>query len=285
MRRNLWAIGDRNISGEFGRVMSAGDIDLKAGDIKSLYSAGDVDIVDSFVKKLRSAGDIKAENSTFEDFKGVGDVCLKGMCKADTFVAIGDLSAEFLECNVLRNFTRKKNLTIEGMSSAIEWTGDFKAETFESLYDFNLSCQYEFKNIISSALLSCPTEIVCERFYSFGSLQVECINAEYIFILPKGDSRVQHLMGSSINILKEFKSDKDFKAIIKSAKYPVFTLKDEIMSLASIEGDRIDIQNVKAQLVSGIHVVIGDLCIVERVEYRDSIEISEKAIVNEVVKL
>lgn len=285
MGRNIWAIGDRSISGQFRRVMSAGDINIEDGDIKSLYSAGDVNITNSTIKKLRSAGDIKAQSSVFGNFKGIGDVRLKGICKADIFVAMGDLRADFLECNVLRNFTRNRGVVINGISNVMEWSGDFKVETFESLYDFNLSCQYDFQNIISYALLSCPDELACERLYSFGPLQAGCANAEYIFIVPKRGTIIQSLVGSNINISKTFKVDKTFKKIAKSVKHRDFTEEDEIISLSSIEGDNINIENTKAQVVSGIDVTIGDLCIVERVEYRDNIKISEKAIVNEVVKL
>ena len=57
------------------------------------------------------------------------------------------------------------------------------------------------------------------------------------------------------------------------------------MSLTSIEGDTINIEATNAELVSGMDVIIGDLCIFERVEYSNAIRISEKAIVNEVVKI
>ena len=61
--------------------------------------------------------------------------------------------------------------------------------------------------------------------------------------------------------------------------------KGSIMSVTEIEGDKIEVEYIKADYVSGIDVVIGDLCIIEKVEYKNSIKISEKAVVNEIIKL
>jgi hypothetical protein len=51
------------------------------------------------------------------------------------------------------------------------------------------------------------------------------------------------------------------------------------MTLISIEGDNINIDHVKADRVSGLNVKIGDLCVIDRVEYKGNIEVSEKAII------
>jgi|LSQX01.2.fsa_nt_gb hypothetical protein len=285
MGRNILAFGRRAISGKFGRVMCAGDISINNGDIKSLYSAGDVDIADSRIKKLRCAGDVTAINSVFEDFKGAGYVYLKGMSKADVVVAVGELEAEFLECNILRNFSKNKKTKINGLSKVIEWKGDFKAKTFENLCSFVLSCKYDFENIISSNLLTCQDELTCENLYSFDTIEAETINAENVFIVPRVNSKVDSVLGSTIRISRTFKPDQRFRSILKTVNYRSFKSNDEIMSLTSIEGDTINIEATNAELVSGMDVIIGDLCIIERVEYSNAIRISEKAIVNEVVKI
>ena len=100
-------------------------------------------------------------------------------------MAVGDLRAEFLECRLLRNFTKSKRVKVGGITNILEWEGDLKATTFESLYSFKLSCSYEFTNIISEALLISEDELVCENLYSFGPLRAQTINGENIFILPK----------------------------------------------------------------------------------------------------
>lgn len=45
------------------------------------------------------------------------------------------------------------------------------------------------------------------------------------------------------------------------------------------------VENVCADSISGIDVEIGDLCVVEEVAYKNSIRISEKAVVGRIVRL
>ncbi|HOJ11631.1 MAG TPA: hypothetical protein PK733_13700 [Clostridiales bacterium] len=280
MRRNMVVLGNRSIQGSFGRILSAGEIIIKDSTIKSLYCAGDTDIKNSSAEKVRCAGDIDASSTNFISFKAAGDVNLKGICKAETAVITGSLNAELFQCNVLRNSSR--NSKINGV---LEWSGGLQAETFESLYSFTLNCDYEFKNIISSAILNCNNEIVCENFYSFGGLSAQALNAENIFILINDDISLECIVGSNIRISNTFNPDKKFKNIPKSASYGKLAGSGNIIIVNVIEGDNIIIENTKSELVSGMDVFIGDLCIIEKVEYRNSVRISEKAVVNEVVKI
>ena len=95
--------------------------------------------------------------------------------------------------------------------------------------------------------------------------------------------------GTNITISAARHLDKNFKSLPKSLPNSYYTRLDtlpvSLMVLSSIEGDNISIDHVKADLVSGLNVKIGDLCIIDRVEYKENIKISEKAIVSEVVKL
>ncbi|HBI74199.1 MAG TPA: hypothetical protein DEG06_08580 [Lachnospiraceae bacterium] len=93
------------------------------------------------------------------------------------------------------------------------------------------------------------------------------------------------LAGSRVMIKNEFLPDKVFQSIPKSQTYRKIKGEKDMVSVESIEADQIQIECTKARLVSGLDVVIGELCIIERVEYRNSIRISEKAVVNEVVKV
>jgi hypothetical protein len=280
MSRNMVVLGSRSIQGSFGRILSAGEIIIKGGTIKSLYCAGDTDIINSSAEKVRCAGDIDASNANFISFKAAGDVSLKGICKAETAIITGSLNAELFKCNVLRNSSRNTKTT-----GVFEWSGNLQAETFESLYSFTLNCDYEFKNIISSAILNCNNEIVCENFYSFGGLNAQSLNAENIFILINDDISLESIVGSNIRISNTFNPDKKFKTIPKSAYYGKLTGSGNIIMVNAIEGDNIIVENMKSELVSGMDVFIGDLCIIEKVEYRNNVCISEKAVVNEVVKI
>jgi hypothetical protein len=284
MRKNSISMGEKYIEGCYNRVMAAGELHITNSHIKALYIAGQTDIHHSTAGKLRGAGEIKADCVNFGNIKVAGEINLHGICKGDVMVAIGGLSAEFLECRILRNGAANKKAKTN--SRNFQWRGLLKAETFENFYSMDLSsCHYEFKNIISSALLACDNEIVCENFYSFEGLHCQSINAENITLVLNDDISVKSIMGSNIRILKSFQQDKQFKSIPKSTGYKNFTSNTGIVSIQSIEGDRINIEHTRAQLVSGIDVKIGDLCVIDRVEYKNSIKISEKAVIEQVVRL
>lgn len=55
--------------------------------------------------------------------------------------------------------------------------------------------------------------------------------------------------------------------------------------IGSVEGDEINLESVKAEIVRGSKVTIGKGCRIKRVEYSESIVIDEKATVEEQVKI
>lgn len=288
MRRNIFALGNRSLNGSFDRILLAGDLNMEDSSVKSLYGAGDIDIRNSTIRKGRAAGNMNAANCSFGNFKAAGDVNMTGICKADFFVVVGGLRAEYLECRVLRHYMIKEKKNMNGMPSVIEFKGSFKAQTFENMYPFRLNCDFDFKNIISKSELIYDGVLECERLYSFAAVKMEGVNAEFIYMKPHDDSKIESVMGTHIVISEKWRPDKEFRMIPKSVPashyHALPELPDSIMTLSEIEGDKIHIDNVKADLVRGIDVEIGDLCVVERVEYKSGIKISDKAIVNEVIK-
>ncbi|MFO7294830.1 MAG: hypothetical protein C0P72_002305 [Clostridia bacterium] len=289
MRRNLLVLGERYIEGDYGCIMAAGELHVDNSDIRSLYLAGETSIHRSAVHKLFGAGEVNANTLSFGNVKVVGEVNLQGFCKGDTLTITGDLSAEFLECRILGSslpgLKGKKGRFVWG-NGHFTWQGKLKAVTFENLYALDLSgCDYEFNNIISSGFLSYNGEIACNNFYSFGGLCCEGINAENITVIINDYISLQSVAGSNIRISKAFQADRLFKSIPKSFKYKNFTSDCGIVYIPSIEGDAINIEYTRSDVVSGVDVVIGDLCIIDRVEYSGSVVISGKAVVNEVVRL
>lgn len=289
MRRSLWAIGERTISGQYRRIMSAGDLNIEDSDILKLYSAGDIDIKNCFIKKLRAAGDIKAVNSNFDDISLAGDIKLEGETKAGIFAVCGDLNAEYLSCKVLRNYAKNSKTINNGRPLNSKISGFIKAETFENFTDITMEFEYEFNNIISKCRLEIPGSLECERLYSFGEISADEINADYIYVKPLASSEISNITGSEIVISKSFNQDKIFKLLPKSIDFAyyndILSRPSSIMSIGSIEADKVYADYLKADFISGGEIVIGDLCIIEKVEYSKSIQISPKAVVNEVVKL
>jgi len=289
MNHNFWVIGSRTLTGDIGKVKAAGEVTAYDATINKMHIAGGLNIENSSVQKLRAAGEVNARNAKFGDCKVAGELNVKGFGKADTLVVVGDLNAELFECRILRNAPKKKNVNINSESSVVEFKGFIKAEIFESLYKFRLNCTYDFKNIISTAEFFYDGILECENFYSFGVINIKGVNAENIYIYPASSSKLESITGTNIVVSRSKQLDRNFKSLPKSMPNSFYARLDplpvSLMALSSVEGDKISLDHVKADRVSGLNVKIEDLCIIDKAEYRDKIEISEKAIVNEVIKL
>ena len=307
MSKNVFAIGSRTITGDVGKLMLAGEVDVVDANIEKVYGAGDMRVRNSYIEKFRAAGDVTAHDSTFDDFKSAGEVKLTGVCRANLFTAIGDLHADYLDCNILRNGANKvtinknqghvtinrttKRSDYNGINpnNIFSYTGSFKAITFENILPFRFNCEYKFRNIISKALMVYDGVLECERLYSFGPLQMEGVNAECIYLLTNEYTKLETVVGTKIVITDRLYFDHEFNVIPRTLKERDYTRdlvrSNKIMEIDIIEGDEITIDNVKAKSVSGINVTIGDMCVIDKVEYRDNITVSKKAIVGEVIRL
>ncbi len=282
MRKNSIVVGEKRIEGKYSRILAVGEVQIFDSEIKRLYLMGEANIEHLIIHKLHCMGAIEGEALAFNDFEIIGEANLHDICTGDFFGITGNLSADFLECKILRNGLPSKKIK---MQKNFEWRGTFKAETFENFSTFFLPRDYEFRNIISSDLMICNSELVCDNFYSFGGFRGESINAENITMVLHDEIVLQNMMGSKIHICGSFQEDKLFKSIPKSAYYKKTVFRGRLIKIASIEGDRINIEATRSNLVSGIDVVIGDLSVIDRVEYKNSIQISEKAVVGEVIKV
>ena len=280
MRRNIIAVGNRECEGDYNRIMGAGDINILNSKIKNIYIAGNVHITNSFIKKVRVTGDIITAGSTLTNAKLIGNIKFSGICKTDIIFVNGSIFADNLESRIMIVIIGKNG----NCNGNISWNGYFKSETLENLGNLSLSFEYDFKNIITSGYIFSDKDISCERFYGFGVINSPAICAEDIILITKKETIIGSLAGSNITIRHAYMPDKTFKSIPKTSKYKTQYGDTQIIKIPQIEGDRISIEYVRSELVSGGDVIIGDMCVIDRVEYKKSISISEKAVVNEVTR-
>jgi hypothetical protein len=182
----------------------------------------------------------------------------------------------------------KNNNTVKGNGGS-KYSGKIKAETFENLCDFTLDFDYNFKNILNLDILRDVKVVECNEFYNLGVLDLEGISAEIVYILPTCGTRVNQIMGCNIVIDKEFIMKDNYMKLPRSIDMKLIN-KAPIQEVGrikvdSIEGDNITIDYVEAKFIRGDNVIIGKNCIIDKVEYRDEIEISDSAIVKEVIQL
>ena len=282
MMRNIVSVGERSVCGKYGMIKAVGQLKIHDSLIRSLTAAGMVAVKKSTIKRVKITGELIGEDVQIKNLKVVGNARLNGICRGEKVIISGAFHADYLECELLCNKTDKPETKTDLSNS---WSGVVYAETFVSYGYMKLDFEYHFKNIVSRAKLYSSSEIECERFYSLSDLSAKAVNAEHIFLMGAGRIKVEQLMGGSVMIKRSFRPDKSLRKITGAAACKKVNAGKNIADIKMIEADRVDIEYIKCSLVSGEHVRIGDLCIIDRVEYRSSIEISEKAVVNEVVKL
>lgn len=283
MKSNSIALGDRHYEGSYNRLAIAGDATITNSEVNKVYCAGDLVITRSSIRNLKFAGDLVADTFTVGMLRGAGDATLSGICKVDNCLMLGNIECDMLECVIMQNGPDSEKIMTKSNRTPT-WSGVFKGETFENFGELDVDGELDFKNIILSHPLSINSEISCENFYLLGGLTFGSVNAEKAFILASSNVKLDSITGGTITVKKAFKPDKEFKNIKKNGKYKNLYSDNSITTIDSIEADYIYVENAKCKNICGINVVIGPLCIVDRVEYQDTIDISDKAIVNEVIK-
>ena len=278
MKRNVIVLGDRTLTGDYGRILSAGEARLTSGSARVIRSAGELRLSHCRVEKVRSVGELDAQDSELIQVRSTGAAQLKGICCGDTWSVQGSLEAESLKVRLLCG-------SEYGQMQSLEWKGVLQGETLELAMPCQMACDLEYRQIILSAPVSFGQEVVCDRCYCLSGITAPGINAETIFLLNSPDVQLDYLEGSYIRVAHQFTPDRDFEAIAKQQRYKGLTGSRELARVRNVEGDRVELAYTRAEQVNGADVVIGPMCVIDRVAYSGSIQIDDKAMIGEVVRL
>ncbi|MGI5855096.1 MAG: hypothetical protein ACOX64_01405 [Candidatus Merdivicinus sp.] len=285
MRRDLFAIGDRSLSGEYGRVFCIGALKGESAQIRRLFSVGDTALRECRIGKGRMTGGFSLADGAAADLAVTGGADFQGVCRIERLKCCGNLTAELLECRLL--CCGAEHDPVQD-SSSLRWSGAIRTETLEYARQVALNCDLDCKNLLLSAEAAFSGEIACENFFAFAPFTGEMVNAETIFFYPFSGTSVDAVVGSRIVAGTALQPELGFSAIPKySGNRPYSRCRPPERGVASageIEGDQVELTRVRAERVSGGDVVIGELCVIGQVRYRNSIQISDRAAVGEVIR-
>lgn len=120
-----------------------------------------------------------------------------------------------------------------------------------------------------------------EDFKSHGGFTIGgLLNAGSIYINIGGDCRVKEIGGEKIEVRRSDKAVYIFQKMIKD----IFNIKENLTA-DTIEGDDIYLEHTSAKVVRGNNITIGPGCTIGVVEYKDHVNISQGANVNEQKKI
>ena len=200
----------------------------------------------------------------------------------------GDVTAESLSVYGAADFNGNCDIKDMSIKGACDFKGYVKAVNLDvkGACDFNGDVHIEFLKIYGAVSfkqkVSRATDIKIYGVVEVETLEadtimvkgvLECkeqLNADFIEINSNSESEIKEIVGSKIIIQPD-------KKMFKKLGKPV------VVDL--VEGDEIELENVKAKVVRGNTVKIGKYCEIERVEYNDTLVVSNKSDVKESEKI
>ncbi|MDJ1153553.1 hypothetical protein QNJ25_06425 [Macrococcus caseolyticus] len=223
----------------------------------------------------------------YDEIKVTGIGSVTGDIKADLIKVSGKMDAE--------GDISVRDFKVSGMTS-IE--GSLKADTMKTSGKTNVEGSIEGNDVHVSGMLDVEGNITGERLKVSGYLTVEgdievdhfecsgkiesdgLINAESINITLGNNCSTQEIGGKEITIL-------DGKTTDNKGLFASFFTENKSGKLSCdlIEGDEIRLENVLCDVVRGKNIIIGKGCIIDKVEYTNTIEVIENATTNEQIKI
>jgi cytoskeletal protein CcmA (bactofilin family) len=165
------------------------------------------------------------------------------------------------------------NFTIEGTAS-IKEDVNIDEMTVRGKGSIGRNVKGEIIKVQGSITVGMDCEV--EKFHLDGRFTINgLLSAEKIEMNITGDCKAGEIGGQTIHVRQKTNP-------LRNLLKPVFPIK---LETDLIEGDFIELENTKARTVRGNHIIIGENCEVEFVEYKDSLRIDGNGRVNKSVQI
>ncbi len=219
-----------------------------------------------------------------------GNVRISGAGRVD-----GDLTAEEVRISGsgrVMGSARAREITVSGSG---RFTGDVEAESFQGsgacavegnlkAGEFRCSGSQRIGGALTAHYVRCSGTLAVGRnvetdvFTSSGKLNIEgLLSADRVEIRLVGDSRVGEIGGEKI----EVRGESGFNVQISLTRGFRMGFGGGSLRAKTIEGDELHLEGTRAEVVRGVNVRIGPGCRIDRVEYSESLEVHEDALVKE----
>ncbi len=240
------------------------------GSLQSLRVSGSSQIPGGHYDTVHGSGSIRIEgNVTANSFHTSGSIRGHGGLKTKTFHASGSTrlqgSVEMVEGSCSGSFHVDGGLRVLGqltLSGSSRISGGVAGEKVRGSGALTVGEEVALEAIRWSGSVRCP-----------GLISADCIDFNL-----QGRSEVGELAGAKIRVARGSGAK-----VVRWLSFGSTANGD--LTVAEVSGDEVMLEVTAAQVVRGDRVVIGPGCRIDRVEYRQSLEIHPSSMVSESVQL
>lgn len=234
---------------------------------------------------IKSMGNNVFEDSVYENISVIGNIKFVNEVQVNEMNVTGIIEAneriKIENMHLVGELFAKKAVRINHLNCTgkVNIAEDFSFEQYQSKGTLDVEGHIEGNNIKFTGILNCDKDCEVEQFDVNGAVNVKgLLNADTIKIRVHELSQVKEIGGNKITIYAG--NYKKLLGLVKS-----MSGNPRILECESIEGDDIDINDVRVGVVRGKSIKIGDNVKAEHVEYSDSIDISPSADVKEYIQI
>ena len=237
-------------------------------------------------QSLRVSGSCHIPGGHYDTVQGSGSIRIEGNVTANTFHTSGSIRGHgALKTKTFRasGSTRLQGSVEVGEGSC---SGSFHVDGgLRVLSQLTLSGSSQIsgglagEKVRGSGALSIGEEVSLEEITWSGSVRCPgLISADWIDLNVQGRSEVGELAGAKIRVATDNAGN-----IFRWLSFGGST--NAGLTVAEVSGDEVTLEVTEAQVVRGDRVVIGPGCRIDRVEYRQSLEIHPSSVVNKSIQL
>lgn len=238
------------------------------------------------LQDLKISGSGMASGGRYNDIKISGSGHITGDVECNDFKTSGSSKTE--------GSIKAKHIGVSGsshiigsveteeikISGSVKIDGDVKSANVKISGGAEIEGNLHAEEIDVSGGIKIKNDCEAELFKARGGFSIGgLLNAENVDIRHDGRCTVKEIGGEHI----EIRLGNDWNLLSKVVRY-LFT-DAGLLETASIEGDDIYLEGTQAKIVRGNKITIGRDCRIDRVEYKDSLNIQDNAAVKEQVKL
>ena len=239
-------------------------------------------------KDLKINGDGSASGGVYEGIKINGSGRINGDVDCEYFKCNGD--AKVIGSVVTQSTKVNGTATVTGNLKTEEFkvTGFFKVGGNVEAKETKINGQAELEKNLSADTIEINGELKltndcnAETFHTNGAFSIGgLLNAGDVKLKPYGPCKVKEIGCEKIDVRRG--NAFNIRSIITSV-FPSYDSKTAL-TVETIEGDDIYLENTKAKVVRGNNVEIGTGCNIELVEYKTSYSKTDDAVVKEEKKV